>query len=108
MVLNKRTRRLQYAIVTRQSLNPTVLPEILAEFDKALLVLGVESRNHGVAELIRAFALQSRSGALLAWPPEFVCQSRSNDNYIEERRGFAEEKIERSKRPAQNKKPVRD
>jgi hypothetical protein len=60
--------------------------------DTAMDANGIASNNAFFRECIKAFLIQTKEGELIAWPPEFVLQDRSNTQLVKDRWGKAKDK----------------
>jgi hypothetical protein len=52
---------------------------------------GIGGYNALFRECVKSLILQTRQGALIAWPPEFLLQDRANERLVKERWEHAKE-----------------
>jgi hypothetical protein len=65
--------------------------EDLPRFLQALDANGIAGYNAFFRECVKNFLIQTKSGKLIAWPPEFILQDRSNEELVRERWEYAKE-----------------
>jgi hypothetical protein len=63
------------------------IPQILQAMDAN----GISGYNTFFRESLKNFLIQTRDGTLIAWPPEFILQDRSNKALVKERWEYAKE-----------------
>jgi hypothetical protein len=65
--------------------------EDVPKFLQALDANGIAGYNAFFRECVKNFIIQTKEGSLIAWPPEFILQDRSNEELIKERWEYAKE-----------------
>jgi hypothetical protein len=63
------------------------VPQLLQAIDAN----GITGYNNFFRECVKSLLVQTRHGALIAWPPEFILQDRSNEELVKERWEYAKE-----------------
>ena len=69
--------------------------EETSALDIALDANGVENPTSFFRECVKAAIIQTKDGGLIAWPPQFVMQDRSDQVYVRDRWSTAQDRISR-------------
>lgn len=74
-----------------------ITDQVKSEVSIAFDANGVAGWNEFFRECVRTFHAQTRDGSLIAWPPEFLVQDRSNNQLVKLRWSTAKERQQNHK-----------